>query len=99
LFEITGGLWFKSGLGAGLFHYSTFIILPYLLGQDLFRFLWLWVTGKVDNNTGRIPPLAGLSRFDHQVWHLASIWVACGSSQALKQVFFITPRLLSCLIY
>jgi len=56
-------------------------------------------TGKVDNNTGRIPPLAGLSRFDHQVWHLAGIWVACGSSQALELVFFITPHLLSCLIY
>jgi len=40
------------------------------------------------NNTGRIPSLAGLSRFDHQVWRLAGIRVACGSSQALEQVFF-----------
>jgi len=48
------------------FRYSMFIVLPHLLGQDLFRFLWLWVntlyrlfffvyvlqclTGKVDNN-------------------------------------------------
>jgi len=49
--------------------------------------LVLSTTGKVDNNTGRIPPLAGLSRFDHQVWCLASIRVACGTSQALEQVF------------
>jgi len=57
------------------------------------------LTGKVDNITGRIPPLAGLSRFDHQVWCLAGIQVACGSSQALEQVFFITSHLLSRLIY
>jgi len=51
------------------------------------------LTGKVDNNTGRIFPLAGLSRFDNQVWRLvgirlAGIQVACGSSQALEQVLF-----------
>jgi len=57
------------------------------------------LTGKVDNNTGRITPLAGLSRFDHQVWRLAGIRVTCGSSQTLEQVFFITPHLLSYLIY
>jgi len=57
------------------------------------------LTGKVDNNTGRISHLTGLSRFEHQVWCPASIQVACGSSQALEQVSFIIPHLLSCLIY
>ena len=31
-----------------------------------------------DNNTDRIPFLAGLSRLDHQAWSLAGIQVACG---------------------
>ena len=56
------------------------------------------LTGKVDNNTGRIPPLAALSRFILHVWRLAGIRVACGSSRALEQIFFITPCLLSRLI-
>jgi len=47
---------------------------------------------KVDNNTGRIPPLTSLSTFDHQVWRLSGIRVVCGSlgsSEALEQVFYI----------
>jgi len=59
------------------------------------------LTGKVDNNTGKISPLADLSRFDHQVWRLAGIRVACNSSQALDQVgffhcstFIVLPHLL-----
>ena len=40
---------------------------------------------KLDNNnTIRIYPLGGLSRLDHQVWRLAGLRVACGSSPALE---------------
>ena len=43
------------------------------------------LTGKFNNNnTIKIYPLGGLSRLDHQVRCLASLWVACGSSPALE---------------
>ena len=46
------------------------------------------LTEKVDNNTDRIPTLAGLSRLNHQAWCLAGIRVAGGFKSGLEQVFF-----------
>ena len=53
------------------------------LGPFVYAFQCL--TGKFDNNnTIRFYPLGGLSRLDHQVWHLAGLRMACGSSLALE---------------
>jgi len=42
---------------------------------------------------GRYPLIAGLSRFDHQVWHLTGVRLACGFKSGLGISFFITPYL------
>ena len=55
----------------------------YRLGPFVYAFQCL--TGKLDsNNTIRIYPLGGLSRLNHQVWSMAGLRVACGSSLALE---------------
>ena len=60
--------------------FSLFIRLRWLLASTPYRlgpfvYALQCLTGKVDNNTDRIPSSAGLSRLDHQVWCVAGIRV------------------------